>query len=136
MREKYSTKKGNKASGLVEPSAIEESVQEESWKEELSLEPVPVIQEGDNYGLITLYEPDEPNDANVDIVFIHGLIGNSFTTWLHKDSRVHWPSQLLKNDVPQARILNFGYDASVASFWGGTSQNRLAVSRGLVGFEC
>lgn len=118
-------------SGSVGLSAIGESE-----RQRLSLTPVPVISEGANYGLITLYEPDEPNDALVDIVFIHGLGGNSFTTWLHKDSRVHWPSQLLKNDVPQARILIFGYDASVTSFWGGASQNRLAVSRGLVAFEC
>ncbi|KAK2731053.1 hypothetical protein FQN57_003639, partial [Myotisia sp. PD_48] len=33
---------------------------------------------------------------------------------------------LLKKDISNARIFTFGYDADVASFWGGASQNRLA----------
>ncbi|PVH96718.1 hypothetical protein DM02DRAFT_598696 [Periconia macrospinosa] len=98
----------------------------QSSKDGSSTTPPPVIMKGDNFGLQTLYEPDRPEDAKVDIIFVHGLTGNSFNTWLHKERYIHWPSQLLKDDIQLARILIFGYDANVASFWGGSSQNRLA----------
>ncbi|KAF1965939.1 hypothetical protein BU23DRAFT_436621, partial [Bimuria novae-zelandiae CBS 107.79] len=65
-------------------------------------------------------------NAKVDIVFVHGLTGNAFNTWNHAESGIHWPTTLLKADLPSARIFTFGYDANVASFWGGMSQNRLA----------
>ncbi|KAJ9656084.1 hypothetical protein H2201_008656 [Coniosporium apollinis] len=65
--------------------------------------------EGD-YGLRTLSEPDE---AVVDIVFVHGLTGNRETTWTHKESKTFWPQTLLAHDLPNARILTFGYDADI-----------------------
>jgi hypothetical protein len=83
------------------------------------------IQKGENHGLTCVYQPPVPADAVVDIVFVHGLTGNAFTTWYHKESELHWPSGLLKEDIPNARIFTFGYDADVGSFWGGASQNRL-----------
>ena len=68
----------------------------------------------------------------LDIVFVHGLTGNSSSTWQHSSTErthgrdVHWPRDLVKSDIPNARISMFGYDANVASFWGGASQNRLS----------
>jgi pimeloyl-ACP methyl ester carboxylesterase len=59
------------------------------------------------------------------IVFIHGLTGNRESTWTEKSSRVFWPEELLKHDVPRTRILTFGYDADVAHFWTQSSQNRI-----------
>ena len=50
-------------------------------------------------------------------MFVHGLTGNAYNTWLHKNTRVHWPSQLLRQDIPDARILSFGYDADIVNFW-------------------
>lgn len=79
-----------------------------------------------NYGLITLYEPSESTDAPVDIVFVHGLTGNSHDTWLHHESQVHWPTKLLCADIKDARILVFGYDADVLNFWKPVSQNSSA----------
>ncbi|KAK2730723.1 hypothetical protein FQN57_004185, partial [Myotisia sp. PD_48] len=76
------------------------------------------------YGLILHYQPSVPDEAIVDIVFVHGLTGNAHTTWYHEKSGLHWPSELLKKDVSNSRIFTFGYDADVASFWG-PSQNRL-----------
>ncbi|CAI6340837.1 unnamed protein product [Periconia digitata] len=86
----------------------------------------PTKDKGENLGLKTLYAPDSPEDIHVDIVFLHGLTENSYNTWLHKESGVHWPSQLLNKSIEHSRILAFGYDARVASFWGRTSRNRLA----------
>ncbi|KAF3479854.1 WD40/YVTN repeat-like-containing domain [Arthroderma uncinatum] len=82
------------------------------------------IPKGDR-GLNCVYRLEEPSKAVVDIVFVHGLTGSSENTWTHPDSNLHWPRQLLKEDIPNARIFTFGYDADVASFWGGASQNRL-----------
>ncbi len=68
----------------------------------------------------------------LDIVFVHGLTGDSSSTWLHPSTeRTHgrnvlWPRDLVKSDISNARISMFGYDANVASFWGGASQNRLS----------
>lgn len=84
------------------------------------------IQKGQNRGVTLLHQPSVPANAVVDIVFVHGLTGNAYSTWHNEQHALHWPSKLLKDDVPEARIFTFGYDADVASFWGGTSQNRLA----------
>ena len=45
------------------------------------------------------------------IVFVHGLQGDSTGTWA--TSKVFWPKDLLPQDIPDARILTFGYDALV-----------------------
>lgn len=47
------------------------------------------------------------------IVFVHGLTGNRETTWTHKESKTFWPQTLLARDLPNARILTFGYDADI-----------------------
>ena len=84
------------------------------------------IGEGQNYGVKVLY--DGGIKASVDIVFVHGLTGNAYNTWLHKDKgiRVHWPSELLKQDLPDARIISFGYDAGIVNFWNPASNSRLS----------
>ena len=66
-------------------------------------------------------------EASVDIVFVHGLTGNAYTTWLYKDKgiKVHWPSELLKQDLPDARIMSFGYDADIVNLWNPKSHSPL-----------
>ena len=80
------------------------------------------IGKDQSYGIQVLYNGLEPT---VDIVFVHGLTGSSHETWLHKERNVHWPSQLLGQNIPDARILSFGYDADIVHFWGQASNNRL-----------
>ncbi len=83
------------------------------------------IGEGQNYGVKVLN--DGGAEAIVDIVFVHGLTGNAYSTWLHKDKdiRVHWPSELLKQDLPDARIMSFGYDADIVNVWNPRSHSPL-----------
>ena len=81
------------------------------------------IGEGQNYGVQVLY--DSGTEASVDIVFVHGLTSDAYNTWLHKNMRVHWPSQLLRQDIPDARILSFGYDADIVNFWNPASTGPL-----------
>lgn len=85
--------------------------------------PVP-IDKGQNYGVTVLH--DDGPTAVVDIVFVHGLTGNAYNTWLHKDTKVHWPSELLKQDISDARILSFGYDADIVNLWNPASKSRLS----------
>ena len=88
----------------------------------VSVPPAP-IEKGQNYGVKILY--DGGAEAVVDIIFVHGLTGNAYDTWLHEVSKVHWPSQLLKQEIPDSRILSFGYDADIVNFWNAASNCRL-----------
>jgi hypothetical protein len=57
------------------------------------------------------------------MVFVHGLTGNRKTTWTHKNG-TFWP-RTLAEDVPNARIMTFGYDADVVKLWGMAGSNNL-----------
>ncbi|KAK1241656.1 hypothetical protein MKX07_007479 [Trichoderma sp. CBMAI-0711] len=64
-------------------------------------------------GLNTLYDPGDI--ALVDIIFIHGLGGDSKKTWSgSRDFPSFWPQDWLPNDpsFKTARIHSFGYDAN------------------------
>ena len=82
------------------------------------------IGKGQNYGIQVLY--DGGTDACVDIVFVHGLTGNAYDTWLHEKTGTHWPSDVLRQDLPDTRILSFGYDADIVNFWDPASNSRLS----------
>jgi len=58
-----------------------------------------------------LQEVHNGEQAQVDIVFLHGLRGDKEKTWT-KDG-VFWPQDLLSKDVPDSRIFLFGYDTSI-----------------------
>lgn len=64
-------------------------------------------------------------EACIDIVFIHGLKGHPDQTWRHNKSRIHWPTDFLRKDIPDCRILNFGYDADILAILNSPSLNRL-----------
>lgn len=51
------------------------------------------------------------------IIFIHGLNGNRKSAWTKEDKRgeCFWPEDLLPDDIPDARIAVWGYDADVVS---------------------
>lgn len=64
-------------------------------------------------GLHVVHEPGLP--APLDIIFVHGLGGDSRQTWSkNKDTNLFWPGLWLplEPDVGKARILSFGYNAS------------------------
>ncbi|KAI1322656.1 hypothetical protein F5Y16DRAFT_35563 [Xylariaceae sp. FL0255] len=65
-------------------------------------------------GLNVVYTPD--NSHKADIVFIHGLGGTSRWTWSkNRDPELFWPLTFLplEPDLCLARILTFGYNASL-----------------------
>ncbi|KAL2859821.1 esterase/lipase family protein [Aspergillus lucknowensis] len=60
------------------------------------------------------------------IWFVHGLFGNRETTWTH-ENKTFWP-RLLADEFPTARVVTYGYDASVVNFsriWEGTETSGL-----------
>ncbi|KAI4932682.1 hypothetical protein J4E85_003080 [Alternaria conjuncta] len=66
------------------------------------------------YGPLVLSDPDK---AVVDIVFIHGLGGDRTGTWTErtaddKQNPCFWPRDLLPIDLPDARIITWGYAAA------------------------
>lgn len=48
------------------------------------------------------------------IVAIHGLNGEKFKTWTEPVSQKLWLRDFLPNDMPRARIMTFGYNATAA----------------------
>lgn len=75
------------------------------------------------YGLRDLYIPAK---ALVDIIFLHGLTGRADKSFLHEETGIYWPFDLLPKDIPDARIFSFGYDADVTHLgFGSVGQNTL-----------
>lgn len=67
------------------------------------------------YGLEKLYDgslTNSPEGVDVDIVAIHGLNGNAYSTWQHHNG-TFWLRDLLPTDLPRARIFTYGYPAEV-----------------------
>lgn len=67
-----------------------------------------IVTQADTFGLIQLHCPDHPT---VDVCFVHGVGGGNISTWSLKN--FCWPRDLLPEDIPNARILSFGYDAKI-----------------------
>jgi hypothetical protein len=83
-------------------------------------EPAP-LERTEKYGLLEVANPIvcSPRDAlktyyDVDIVAVHGLNGDAYNTWTHKQSQKLWLRDFLPTDVPGARIYSFGYPSEVA----------------------
>jgi hypothetical protein len=47
-------------------------------------------------------------------VAVHGLGGDSIETWTHPKSNAFWLEDFLPQQIPDARIMTFGYNAAAA----------------------
>lgn len=56
---------------------------------------------------------------------MHGLTGDREKTWTSKDAASPWLCTLLPAQVPNARILTFGYDAYVTDWTAMVSKNKI-----------
>lgn len=84
-----------------------------------------------NMGLSLIHEADPSHSSDIpicDIVFVHGLGGHPHKTWTHATSETYWPRDFLPASIPNARILTYGYDLSIASFATQTSVSTFAES--------
>ena len=62
----------------------------------------------------------DPDNPDVDIVFVHGLNPRGSTdharqTWTDTTNGLFWPVDLLRHDIPSARVLLFSYNSSILS---------------------
>ena len=51
------------------------------------------------------------------------MTGKRTKTWLADGAAQPWPQELLAKEIPEARILTYGYDADVAHFIKRAGQN-------------
>ncbi|KAK1753768.1 hypothetical protein QBC47DRAFT_47883 [Echria macrotheca] len=63
--------------------------------------------DGEDYKLHLLVDPE---DADIDIIAVHGLDGHWKDSWT-ADNGVFWLQDLLPTDFPRARIFSFGHDS-------------------------
>lgn len=75
------------------------------------------------FGIGEFYRPQGATVA--DIVFIHGLEGDRELTWTFDGADKPWPETLLPKELPDCRLLTFGYDATYIGQHGQVSMNRL-----------
>jgi hypothetical protein len=68
-----------------------------------------------------------PPNIKLSIVAVHGLNGGSVKTWTTKETGKFWlgDPEMLPYNLKNARILTFGYDASVTSLLGRTCSDRI-----------
>ena len=74
-------------------------------------------------GPYVLYDGTGDSSTGVDIVFVHGLRGSAYRTWSKGD--ICWPRDLLKDDIPRARVITWGYDSDVANFFSYASKESI-----------
>ena len=66
----------------------------------------------DFYGFTPLYTPE--GHIDVDIIAITGLAGHAFGSWSTATQKM-WLRDFLPRDLPQARILLYGYDSHIVN---------------------
>ncbi|KAK5654035.1 hypothetical protein OQA88_7713 [Cercophora sp. LCS_1] len=69
-------------------------------------------------GITVLSSPMSNGAPPVDIVAVHGLQGHAANTWTHlgfESSPCLWIRDLIPERLPGARVMTFGYDASLQS---------------------
>ncbi len=70
----------------------------------------------DKCGLHSLYlGPDDVAMAATgpDIIAVHGLNGDPFTTWTHENEKL-WLRDFLPLSLPTSRVFTFGYSSEIA----------------------
>ncbi|TRX98049.1 hypothetical protein FHL15_001259 [Xylaria flabelliformis] len=74
--------------------------------------------------LTEVYRGENPE---IDIVAVHGINGDAFSTFSAKSNNRFWlgDPDMLPRDVKNSRIMTYRYPASVATMLGGTSSDRI-----------
>ena len=84
-------------------------------------------------GLQVLYPSKHAGNDEVikaDIVAVHGPFGDSKRTWTSRETNAFWLKDFLPHDVPNARIMTFGYNADAA--FGNTTADIIGHARSLL----
>lgn len=74
------------------------------------------VARSERYGLTLLASrPPDPTSTKsypVDVVAIHGLNGDAFTTWTHPNGTL-WLRDLLPQFLPGCRVFTYGYPSQL-----------------------
>ncbi|TVY39322.1 putative ankyrin repeat protein [Lachnellula occidentalis] len=120
-----STTRSSTATTLVEVPSLPEpanpqTIETQTEKNHVHLASIPeTISSGlpprQSYksGLIALYLPLTDGKCPVDIIALHGINGDAYTTFTGPVSQNLWLRDFLPRSFPGARIYTFGYDARV-----------------------
>ena len=57
----------------------------------------------------SMEQPRDYLDAEMDIVAVHGLRGSPIRTWIDSSSQSMWLREMLQVDVPNTRVMSYGY---------------------------
>ncbi|VUC34820.1 unnamed protein product [Clonostachys rosea] len=77
-------------------------------------------------GITPLYET---KDATVDIIAVHGLGSHAIGGFRSKDSSLIWLRDFLPEDIPNTRILVYGYDSAITD-----KDNKISITGLAKGF--
>ncbi|GAP88017.1 putative alpha beta-hydrolase [Rosellinia necatrix] len=72
-----------------------------------------IIYSADNKGSCILHDGVQPGEEGVDIVFVHGLFGSRLSSYTK--GGVCWIRDLLGQDIPNARIISWGWSSTLSS---------------------
>ncbi|TVY92179.1 Ankyrin repeat domain-containing protein [Lachnellula willkommii] len=75
--------------------------------------PNPPPRQSYKSGLFPLYIPPIEGNCPVDIIALHGINGDAYSTFTGTSSQNLWLRDFLPRSFPGARIYTFGYDARV-----------------------
>ncbi|KAL4779920.1 hypothetical protein BJX76DRAFT_339380 [Aspergillus varians] len=80
-----------------------------------------------DHSLEIIYEPRHGRPVDMNIVFIHGLSGNSRSTWTHEDTSTFWPEDMLPREFPYCRVLTYSYAADLMDFFPKAAARRKSI---------
>jgi hypothetical protein len=66
----------------------------------------------------------------LSVVAVHGLNGDPKNTWTSRKTHAFWLKDFLPQDVPDARVMTFGYNADAA--FGNTTADIIDHAKGLL----
>ncbi|KAH8755492.1 hypothetical protein BGZ57DRAFT_803377, partial [Hyaloscypha finlandica] len=66
------------------------------------------------FGLTQISDPPRGEEIKMDLIFVTGLDGNAFGSWTSRATGVMWPRQFLRDDLPAARVLTYGYNTKLS----------------------